>query len=398
MIGILGDGQLALMLLEAAIAQQQSVLVAGGDPDSPVRSRYPEYHVLNDEQKVLQACQTLILENEFYSPVQLSQWQKEFGFSCYPDLTSYGTLSSKAQQIRWFQQCKMPIPQTLIYQRIHWQLGDGPDCTLNTANTAFFDLLEAQLPYPMVLKRATGGYDGLGVVVVNSREQVWAICQQWCVKPEDEIIFQQKVDLKAEAAQSILLDGKGLQGWAAFFPVIRTYQQDGVCHWATTEHELSPLVLEQIEAIMHQVSKMHHWQGLYAFEFFIDQQDRVMVNEVAPRPHNSQHLSIDICERSQFDSLIDLCAQKNLAPGPVNYRPGLMINLLGQHSSSQYQLTLPTLSEHLLANLLMVTKLYHKKYSRPGRKLGHLNVLSLNDRARRELPQLGEWLAKEYRL
>jgi phosphoribosylaminoimidazole carboxylase (NCAIR synthetase) len=134
--------------------------------------------------------------------------------------------------------------------------------------------------------------------------------------------------------------------------------------------------------------------GLFSFEFFYTEAGEVVVNEGAPRPHNSQHLSLDASPVSQFDLLMGFLASGNLPniSSPIPCKPSVMINLLGKSTGENYTLGLPKLPDGLVAH----PKLYLKKESRLGRKMGHLNLI--DESGALNLIEIGQRVLKEYTL
>ena len=380
MIGILGDGQLSLMLVEAALSLGQDVVVAGEDKDSPVARTYPEVYVGDDYVSFFSQARVVTLENEFYTPSQLKSWQKKYGFELIPDMLSYESLSTKWKQSEFFASLGIQTPKTLLLPK-EWNQNHIAE---------IHQWVNEHFSFPVVIKKSYGGYDGYGTAVANDAEALESILIKFGIEDKQEIILQTFVELECECAQSILLDGRG---HAIELPLVRTFQQDGICHLVTTDHLLSDEIVSQIHDIIQKLKKTT-LKGLFAFEFFVTKSGQVLVNEAAPRPHNSQHITSDACDKSQFDYLIDLCAYKPIKDETITAKPSIMINLLGRSNGSKYQLTLPPIS----SDYLIYPKLYNKKHCRLGRKMGHLNVLANNSKAQQELISLGQRIFRDYQL
>ena len=380
MIGILGDGQLSLMLVESALAQGQDVIVAGEDKDSPVARSYPELYVGDDYASFFSQARIVTLENEFYTPAQLKVWQKKYGFEIIPDIASYELLSTKYKQSQFFESLNIAIPKTLPIAS-HWN---------HTNEQEIITWAKEHFTFPVVVKKSYGGYDGYGTAIAKDAESLMSVLHKFGLENQQEILLQEFVDLECECAQSILLDGKG---HAVELPLVKTFQQDGICHLVSTNHQLKEATTNQIKAILSKM-KQTSLKGLFAFEFFITKNGQVLINEAAPRPHNSQHITNDACDKSQFDYLIDLCAYRPIKDETVEVKPSIMINLLGKTVGHKYKLTLPPIS----SDYLIYPKLYNKKHSRVGRKMGHLNILANNTKASEELILLGERIFRDYQL
>ena len=198
----------------------------------------------------------------------------------------------------------------------------------------------------------------------------------------------------SEFAQGILLDGKGK---VVFLPLVETVQENGTCVLTLSRLTLSQDEREAVSSkIKESLTKIARstLQGLFNFEFFYTRDGNVLINEGAPRPHNSQHLTIDASPVSQFALLMKYLAGDStvFSLGEIPTRPAAMINLLGKSLGTEYALTLPPLP----AELEVYPKLYLKKECRPGRKMGHLNLVDPSGKL--DLISLGEKILKEYQL
>jgi 5-(carboxyamino)imidazole ribonucleotide synthase len=385
-IGILGDGQLALLLAESAKARGLSILGYGEDPNSSFARAFPSQFVLGTKKDATalhafaQQCSVLTLENEFYSSESIKKIESEAGVRVIPDSKSYQHFENKIAQHQFFESLLIAEPRTEI-------AAGKPDETLTQIETRF--------QYPVVLKRSQGGYDGYGVRVVSSREQLTPALKDLAHDRGEKILIQEKVAIAYELAQGILCDGKGN---FISLPLVETIQRNGICEIVLSRPTLAPELLKkassQIQSTLEKIAKSGI-NGLFHFEFFVLKDGSVLINEGAPRPHNSQHLSIDACDTSQFDLLVRYLAEGKLpsdVPKVIPSKPGAMINLLGQTSGSDYTLSLPEFPAPIEA----YAKLYQKKDSRPGRKMGHLNLI--DESGKLNLVEIARNTLKEYRL
>jgi len=171
---------------------------------------------------------------------------------------------------------------------------------------------------------------------------------------------------------------------------VETVQKNGVCHFVQYPCKINEKAQERIELIMKKLISAH-LTGIFNFEFFVDKNDNVYINEGAPRTHNSQHLTIDASNFSQFDLLAFYLTDSMTAPRDVQTKPSLMVNLLGKSTGPARELKLPEFS-----NLKVFPKLYGKIKSTPGRKMGHVNIV--DDDNNTNLRAIGEKILKEYDL
>lgn len=367
-IGILGDGQLALMLGESARSQGVNFLAFGENINSSFANSFPDNFILgnlHNHSEVIafaKLCSVITLENEFLPSELLKIIESETGTLVIPDSSSYQNFESKISQREFFQSLKIPSPK--------WAIG------------------KLDFPYSFVLKANRGGYDGYGVRIVNNAQQLDQALLDLKHTSENPVLVEEKVSIAREFAQGALFDGKG---GMVMLPLVETIQRNGICELVLSKSTLAQPEFEsvksKIESILFEISKCKI-KGLFNFEFFYTTQGDVLINEGAPRPHNSQHLSLNASIVSQFDLLISFLA-KGLLPkldSPILAIPGVMINLLGKVNGLSYDFSLPTLPQGIEA----FPKLYGKKESRIGRKMGHLNVIDQS--GSHDLLKLGERL------
>ena len=384
-LGIIGDGQLALLLGEAARAQDVDFLAFGADLDSPFARTFPTQYVFDQQGDTssltdfAKRCSVLTLENEFNSAETLVEVEKQSGTEIVPSPESYAHFENKIAQRRFYDSLEISGPR--------WAVGhSSPDQILTQLSETF--------SYPLFLKASQGGYDGYGVRLVASPSEAGAALLDFKHAAGRVILIEEKVSLKCELAQGALFDGKGN---VVMLPLVETVQKNGICELVLSRPRLEPSILAQakkeIETTLTKISGSGII-GLYSFEFFLTDDLKVLINEGAPRPHNSQHLSVNASPFSQFDLLVTFLATKRLplTPSPISSEPGVMLNLLGKSSGVDHQLTLPALPEGLKA----FPKLYQKKECRIGRKMGHLNLVDASGTL--NLVEIGEYVLKEYQL
>ena len=380
-IGILGDGQLALMLGEAAFAQGIDFLGFGLDAHSSFSARFPQQFVLGDSRNSSQltffarSCGALTLENEFIPFEVLKKVEAESGVPLFPSAKSYQNFSGKISQRLFYEKHGISGPKWAV-------LESSRHCPI---------------PFPVVVKASEGGYDGYGVRVARNQAEFSEVAKKFGVDEGKPVLVEEKVEIEKELAQGILLDGGGNY---ILLPLVETVQRNGICEMVLSKPMISEAKLKgvanQIEAILMKVAKSG-LNGLFNFEFFLTRDERVLMNEGAPRPHNSQHLTMDASEVSQFSLLMNFLATGELDPKyknseAISIQPGVMINLLGQTKGENYSLKLPELPEGMIAH----PKLYLKKECRPGRKMGHLNLI--DPQGRFHLIELADRVLKEYQL
>lgn len=373
-IGILGDGQLAMMLGESAQRRHIPFVAFGKDPQSSFARRFPEQF----RTEVQGPLKSLTLENEFHSVEELETLERRTGTSICPAPEHYRHFENKIAQRRFYESLGIPSPRWFVYPKT-----DAPPA----------------LEFPLVLKVARGGYDGYGVRVVKDALGLSTALKELGHDRGNEILAEERVEIRRELAQGILVDGKG---GAIYLPLVESVQQDGICVLTLSQPTLAPEELASVRAqargILDRIAGSGI-AGLFHFEFFLTQDHRLLINEGAPRPHNSAHLTLQASEWSQFDLLMEYLNQGKLPLPPgteITAAPSAMVNLLGRSAGTEYQLGLPDIE----LGIDLYPKLYLKKENRPGRKMGHVNLVDRREHAlsAQEFLRLGQRIYQEYTL
>ena len=358
-IGIIGDGQLALMLAESLMRKNLHFLCLLQSEHSPMERLFPDY-VTRDQKKFVTDCDVFTLENEFLKSSELATLLGDKKDSLFPELQSYRHFADKISQRTLFKELNLPSPH---FQVLH-SLTD-----------------KLTLAFPLIAKAATGGYDGKGVRVVSSPEMLQKTAQDFGLP----LLLEEKVKLKTEIAQGFV---KTHDGKLVLLPLVETLQQDGICHLVQYPAKVSDQVRLSVETAIARLYGC--LTGIFNFEFFVDENDQVTINEGAPRPHNSQHLTIDASSASQFDLLAEALSNRPFSKMVTS--PSIMVNILGQSHGNDVPLSLPDLPDRVK----VTPKLYGKEKCAPGRKMGHVNIV--DESGTYDLKSLGEKILREYRL
>lgn len=348
MIGILGGGQLGCLLANAVQAKVNSWIIFCSHPDDPAFVFFPQHAMLLSEKsqikrEQLEWCEIIFLESEFNSYEELKNIRCKF----IPDIENYKHFYGKINQRLFYQQLGLAQPD-------FWILNSPQDIN---------ELNEREIDYPVILKRNLFSYDGYG-----NRE---AKNQNELIHFADELGFpllvEKKLLLKTEIAVGLVFDGNVV----IELPLIETFQKNYICHYVMGPAILPPAIKQALN-FQIELLKNSSLKGLFAFEFFITEDNAIFINEGAARPHNSQHLTMDLCHKSQFEYLVDLALGLPLEKSILKAPQGAMINLLGKKNIENPKLILPTIPASYPHNVY----LYGKKQGRSGRKMGHLNILN----------------------
>ena len=223
--------------------------------------------------------------------------------------------------------------------------------------------------FPGILKVARLGYDGKGQAVVSNKQEAAVAFEKF---GSVACVLEKKLDLAAEVS---VIVARGFNGDTVAFPVTENIHRNGILAVSTVPAQVDANVAEQARKATIRLADKMQYVGVLCVEFFILTDGRLVVNEMAPRPHNSGHYSIDACDSSQFEQQARVLAGWPLGSVMQN-APSVMINLLGDlwftGSESAVEPDWNNVLNHPRAKL----HLYGKREARAGRKMGHVTVLS----------------------
>jgi 5-(carboxyamino)imidazole ribonucleotide synthase len=221
---------------------------------------------------------------------------------------------------------------------------------------------------PAVLKTARGGYDGKGQRVLRSPDEADAAFADLAAGGV-ELILEAWVPFRLEAS---VICARNPSGAVATFPIAENIHRHGILDFTLAPARLSPAKLREARQIGEAMIEGLDVAGILAVELFVDGDDRLYLNEVAPRPHNSGHYTWEACSVSQFEQQLRAVCDLPLED-PLLLRPAAMANLLGEEIGTGTGLA-GTIDA--LASPSTTLHLYGKASARPGRKMGHLTVLA----------------------
>ena len=351
-LGVMGGGQLGRMFVQAAQSMGYFTAVLDPDPASPA-GLISHYHVqadyLNEQglAQMMQRCAAITTEFE------------NVPAGAMLTLGAHRPVAPAASALR--------IAQDRIKEKAHFASCGVPcaPCVALTDEAQLADVTDDLLPG--ILKTARLGYDGKGQLRVADRAALQAAWTQLQGVP---CVLEKQLPLAAECS---VIVARGWDGAMVDFPVQRNVHHDGIL--ATTEvfkGNLPAALATQAVDAARAVARGLEYVGVLCVEFFVVQgSDTLLVNEIAPRPHNSGHYTIDACDQSQFDLQVRTLAGLPLVQ-PRQHSPAIMLNLLGELWLQRAPaapdwagvLALPGVHLHL----------YGKLSARAGRKMGHVTV------------------------
>ena len=349
-IGILGGGQLGRMLLQAAANYPVETFVMENDAHSPAAHLchyFTKGDITNFEEvyNFGKGLDAITIEIENVNEEALEKLELE-GVKIYPTPAALKIIKNKILQKQFYKQNEIPSSDFLITQNLS-------------------DLTQQLHFLPAVHKLAMGGYDGRGVQVLKTKEDI--------TKGFDApSILEKMVDIKKEIAVIIAVNTKGEH---AMYPAVDMVFDQRL---NLLEYQLSPAalpenVLWKIEAIATKLVKKLNSPGIFAVELFVDKDDNVFVNETAPRVHNSGHHTIEGNYSSQFDMLWRVMLDYPLGCTEA-ILPAAIVNLLGTEGFTGDAIYEGLEKIMKLENVFI--HIYGKKETKPGRKMGHVTILS----------------------
>ena len=372
-IGIVGGGQLALMLAEAAAPLGIALHVqtpGASDPAVAAASSVVQAPLddLDGTRQLSRRCAAISFENEWLDLEALAALARE-GVTFVPELQCLQPFVSKRRQRELLQRLNLPSPRWCGLESV-WQQQSEPesDATGEVAASQAPSAPEPRLPeclaFPVMAKAATGGYDGKGTRVLRSQADLEALLAE--VEPHDWIV-EELVAFELELAQLACRDRHGR---VQCYPLVQTHQHDHVCDWVLAPASVPHAVQASARNLAASLLSATGYVGMVSLELFYGPAG-LQVNEIAPRTHNAGHFTIEACHTSQFAQQLRIVA--GLPMGPVELKlPGaLMVNLLGFVSeASDYARE----REALAALPGAWLHWYGKKGAGLGRKLGHLTL------------------------
>ena len=349
-LGVLGGGQLGRMFTQAARTMGYKVMVLDPDSMSPtgaVADRhlscpYTDPDALNT---MARHCAAVTIEFENVPVEALRRLEKD----CLvrPGASAVDQVQDRIREKALLRECGLAtVPYRAIYHS-----GD-------------LDAALASLKLPAILKLAALGYDGKGQRTISNAAEA---CQAFADFGGKPCVLEQRIDLCMELS---LLLARSPRGEIAFYPPAENVHVSGILDTSIVPARTSPDVIARAARMAQTLAEYLDYCGLLAVEFFLTWQNELLINEIAPRPHNSGHFTLDACLTSQFEQQVRMLC--GLPPGDTRLlSPAVMVNLMGDLWQARTPdwgavLGFPNAKLHL----------YGKHAARPGRKMGHYNVLA----------------------
>ncbi len=353
-LGIIGGGQLGRMMVEAANKLNITTIVLDPTPKSPAG----------------QLTEQLV--GGYKNEAQIKKLSKLAKF------LTYEIESANAQTLRELQQKGFkvnPAPQSLEviqdkFLQKHFLMGYGlpvPDFTRVENEKDVYKASE-YLGFPLVLKARFHAYDGRGNAVIKSTKDIRPALKKL---KGTELYIERFIPFKKELAIQIARDEKGN---LSVYPLVETIQKNNICTEVKYPANISSKIEKETIEIAKQTISQLFGAGVFAIEFFLTASDKILINEIAPRVHNSGHWTIEGCESSQFENHVRAVCGMPLSSSMPKVKGAVMVNILGTKNGPA---NLQGLNK---AEKLPNTKvhIYGKYETKVERKMGHITSVGAN--------------------
>jgi 5-(carboxyamino)imidazole ribonucleotide synthase len=348
-LGLLGGGQLGRMFAQAALTMGYRVVMLDPDVDAPAAQLTRHLCAAYDDETALDelahSCAAVTTEFE-NPPAHALSWLAQ-RLPVRPSASAVAIAQDRSKEKSFLRDNGFPV---------------APFAVVRSA--ADLSALPASFRFPALLKTSRFGYDGKGQARVESAAAAQAVFERW---ENVECVLEELVPLQREV--SVVL-ARGAGGATACFPVAENEHRNGILDVTIAPARVNAALAQRAQHLALGIAQKLDYVGVLAVEMFVLPGDTLLINELAPRPHNSGHYTIDACVTSQFEQQVrTLCA---LPLGAVEQtRAAVMVNLLGD----AWRDGAPDWS-HVLKHPNVKLHLYGKREARPGRKMGHFTVLA----------------------
>ena len=357
MVAMVGGGQLARMTHQAAVALGQRLRVLAADAADPAALVTPDVvlgaHTDLAALREVAAGATVLTFDHEHVPQEHLRTLVDEGVQVFPPPQALLHAQDKLVMRRRLSELGAPVP---VFAEVH-----GVDDV-----TSF----GAAQGWPCVLKAVRGGYDGRGVWMLDGPEEAQRVVAEQLAHGVP-LLVEQRVDFRRELAAVV---ARSPFGQGAAWPVVQTVQREGICALVLAPApELSAKLAEEAERLALHLAERLGVVGVLAVELFETADSGLLVNELAMRPHNSGHWSIEGARTSQFEQHLRAVLDYPLGDTTMTARAVVMGNILG--AANTPAMSMDERAHHLFARLPEAKLHLYGKDERPGRKVGHVTVL-----------------------
>ena len=371
-LGILGGGQLGRFFTISAQNMGYSVVVFDPDDKSPA-GKMADKHICKpyDDLKALDelkaSCSAVTTEFENIPAETLQYLEKDI--IVRPESKAVSIVQNRIKEKDFLKKSGIPVGQYIVINNLE----------------SIKNINEKDKIFPAILKTAQFGYDGKGQIHVNNISELENAFISFNNAP---CVLERKLDLDLEF--SIVL-ARSINGGYLEYPLIENHHESGILDFSLIPARAPSSLKEEATKLAMKIASDLNYIGVMAIEFFISS-NHLYVNEIAPRPHNSGHFSIDACGYNQFDQQVLALAGNELKNEATKFPISVMLNLLGDlwfRSGEQLE---PKFE--MIAGPGISLHLYGKAEPRIGRKMGHITVLGLKNKSQEDVMEKTETIRK----
>jgi len=372
-LGILGGGQLGRFFTMAAQNMGYSVVVFDPDEKSPagkiadkhICKPYTDVNALNELRAY---CSAVTTEFENVPAETLQHLEKDI--IVRPSSKAISIAQNRIKEKDFLKECGIPVGTYVVIDSIE---------SINNLDPKI-------LLFPGILKTAQFGYDGKGQIHVNNKIELEAAFKSFNRAP---CTFELKLNLDCEF--SVVL-ARTFNGEFMVYPLIRNQHESGILDCSSIyPNSIAETLENQAIKLAKRIANELSYVGVMAVEFFLSS-NTLFVNEIAPRPHNSGHFTIDACVYNQFDQQVLTLIGNKLKNEATKFPISLMLNLLGDLWFRNGKQGEPKFE--LIAGSGISVHLYGKSEPRIGRKMGHITILGLENQTQEDVMNKADTLRK----
>lgn len=370
-VGILGGGQLGRMIVEAAHRLNVKTIILDAENSPAKQINALSEHVNGsfsnpeDIKKIASMCDVLTVEIEHVDVPTLKQVQIDHpNLKIYPDPETIALIQDKFTQKQYLIENNISVAESVSVESDEKSLAE----------------VGSQFGYPFMLKSRTLAYDGRGNFVVKSKD---SIPEAFSVLKDRPLYAEKWAPFVKELAVMVVRSPEN----AVFsYSTVETIHKDNICHTCYAPARVPDSVQLKARLLAEQAIAAFPGAGIFGVEMFYLEDGELLINEIAPRPHNSGHYTIDACVTSQFEahirSILNLPMPKEFTSLSTTNTNAIMLNILGDNEVNNNELKI---CERALNTPGASVYLYGKE-SRPKRKMGHINIIgSSMDECERKL-------------
>ncbi len=353
-LGIVGGGQLGKMMAFEAKRMFMKVTILDPTKDCPASSLADKLIIgdFSDEQKIYDLSREVDIityEIELANATALNNLE-ESGFVVHPSPKTLSIIQNKYRQKKFLRENRITVPD--------FELVSSEEQLMRYCSKSGF---------PILLKACEDSYDGRGNYLIRSENEISKALTHFSGR---QCMVEKFVNFKKEIS---IMIARNLSGTISYFPIAENIHEDHILKTSIIPARISKETERKAIDLAIMTMKSLKGSGIFGIEMFVDEDDNVLINEIAPRPHNSGHYSIEACSISQFEQHIRAILDYPLLQ-PILLSNAVMINILGPANyTGPYEITG---IDELFAIPGVKIHIYGKLETKPNRKLGHITIVS----------------------